>query len=97
MAQDFSRALINIFSNAFYAVTERRKNATSLSNYDPTVTVITRKTQQAVEIIVQDNGMGKTTGIDQVGNMFRFQPGQPVSCNSVTYFGGDIIYDHAAN
>ncbi|MBS1744162.1 MAG: GHKL domain-containing protein [Bacteroidetes bacterium] len=56
--QDIGRVILNLITNAFYAVTERRKNATSLSNYDPTVTVITRKTQQAVEIIVQDNGMG---------------------------------------
>jgi len=67
--QDIGRVLLNLMTNAFYSCTERSRmiNAeknnpagTSLreQNYTPTVTVITKKLNNKVQIVVKDNGMG---------------------------------------
>jgi signal transduction histidine kinase len=54
--QDIGRVLLNLFTNAFYSVTEKDKNHPD--NYEPTVSVSTRKLKDKVEIDVKDNGMG---------------------------------------
>ena len=59
--QDIGRVLINLFSNAFYSVHEKKKQ--SAEDYQPTVAVSTRKTKthsgnSGIEIIVKDNGTG---------------------------------------
>ena len=48
--------LLNLFTNAFYAVTEKKKRVTD--NYGPTVSVSTKKISGKVEIKVADNGNG---------------------------------------
>jgi signal transduction histidine kinase len=54
--QDIGRVILNLFTNAFYAVAEKKK----LSNekFEPTVSVTTKKTNNGVEIRVRDNGNG---------------------------------------
>jgi two-component system NtrC family sensor kinase len=59
--QDVGRVILNLITNAFYAVTEKKK--AGIENYDPTVTVSTRSTKShsgypEVEIAVRDNGNG---------------------------------------
>jgi len=54
--QDIGRVLLNLINNAFYAVYERSKKETDL--YKPEVIVTTKKQQNAIEIIVKDNGKG---------------------------------------
>ncbi len=54
--QDIGRVLLNLFTNAFYAVTEKKKQRGE--GYEPTVSVSTRKENDKVFIIVKDNGMG---------------------------------------
>jgi len=54
--QDIGRVLVNLISNAFYAVNEKRKQAGN--NYEPTVTVTTKKIADEVELRVIDNGNG---------------------------------------
>ncbi|MVM36316.1 hypothetical protein GO755_40305 [Spirosoma sp. HMF4905] len=56
MAQEIGRVLLNLFSNAFYAVKERQKQ--DELSYQPTVRVSTQKTQKGIEIRVSDNGTG---------------------------------------
>jgi len=60
--QDIGRVILNLITNAFYAVNERQKLlATSnklLANYEPTVSVSTRKEGNKVLIAVKDNGNG---------------------------------------
>ena len=58
--QEIGRVLLNLFNNAFYAVTEKKKHEVSLGlqNYEPKVTVTTKKLADRIEIIVRDNGMG---------------------------------------
>ena len=54
--QDIGRALLNVINNAFYAVTEKKKAAGD--DYEPMVTISTKKLEGKVEIVVKDNGNG---------------------------------------
>ena len=54
--QDISRALLNIYNNAFYAVSNKRKSADT--GYEPTVSVSTKRTDGKITIAVHDNGNG---------------------------------------
>jgi two-component system NtrC family sensor kinase len=63
--------LLNLFNNAFYAVTQKKKAAEQKGeNYEPTVSVSTRKESDKVIIAVRDNG----TGIPQKAVDKIFQP-----------------------
>ena len=54
--QDIGRVLLNIYTNAFYAIAEKKKLIKE--GYEPTVSVITKKALNQVSIIVNDNGYG---------------------------------------
>jgi signal transduction histidine kinase len=54
--QDIGRVLLNLLTNAFHAVNERK--AKSQEGYSPTVWVQTRKKEKAIELTVRDNGGG---------------------------------------
>ncbi|MEO8766348.1 MAG: two-component regulator propeller domain-containing protein [Ginsengibacter sp.] len=54
--QDIGRALLNLFTNAFYAVTDKKKNLGDA--YDPIVSVSTKRVRDKVAITVKDNGPG---------------------------------------
>jgi signal transduction histidine kinase len=54
--QDIGRVILNLITNAFYAVTEKKKQAGE--GYDPTVSVTTKKINGKIEIKVKDNGNG---------------------------------------
>jgi signal transduction histidine kinase len=54
--QDIGRVLLNLYNNAFYAVTEKKKQVGD--DYEPTVSVSTKKINGKVEIKVKDNGNG---------------------------------------
>jgi signal transduction histidine kinase len=54
--QDIGRVLLNLINNAFYATNEKKKVADSA--YVPTVTIVTKKLNSTIEIIVKDNGNG---------------------------------------
>jgi two-component system, NtrC family, sensor kinase len=60
--QDIGRVVLNLITNAFYAVTEKKK--TDAADYEPTVTVTTSKVPASgnggnlAEIRVKDNGNG---------------------------------------
>jgi len=54
--QDIGRVILNLITNAFYVVDEKKKSGTE--NYAPTVTVSTKKINDKTEIRVADNGNG---------------------------------------
>ncbi|MBO3117171.1 nuclear transport factor 2 family protein [Winogradskyella sp. DF17] len=58
--QDIGRVILNLVTNAFYAVDEKQKALYEKgnSNYKPTVTVTTKKEEKLVSIAVKDNGGG---------------------------------------
>jgi len=58
--QDIGRVLLNLINNAFYAVNERQKaeRLKQDAEYNPAVTVQTKKSGNQVSISVSDNGNG---------------------------------------
>ena len=54
--QDFGRMLLNLYNNAFYAVSDKKKQLPT--GYEPMVSVSTKKTGNHVFIRVKDNGNG---------------------------------------
>lgn len=65
--QDIGRVILNLITNAFYAVADKKKSMPPVSGanldeyknrYEPTVTVITKRLNHKVVISVKDNGNG---------------------------------------
>ena len=54
--QDIGRVLLNLFTNAFYAVTEKKKQVGD--GYEPIISVSTKKLTDKIELRVRDNGNG---------------------------------------
>ena len=56
LSQDVGRVILNLLTNAFYVVNEKREM--NIEGYEPTVSVSTKKMNDIVEIRVNDNGNG---------------------------------------
>ena len=54
--QDIGRVILNLITNAFYVVDEKKKQLKD--GYEPTVSVSTKKGSGKIEISVKDNGNG---------------------------------------
>ena len=54
--QDIGRVILNLITNAFYAVDEKKQQQPE--SYEPTVSISTKKINSKVEIKVKDNGNG---------------------------------------
>ena len=54
--QDIGRVILNLVNNAFYAVSERQKM--EAVSYEPLVAVRTKRLNERIEIMVEDNGNG---------------------------------------
>ncbi|QNH60475.1 sensor histidine kinase [Hymenobacter sediminicola] len=66
VSQDLGRVLLNLFTNAFYAVQKRKEMQPSVNGYMPTVSVITRRgPDDTIEVRVRDNGTGMPEGVQQ--------------------------------
>ncbi|SMC00009.1 histidine kinase [Hymenobacter roseosalivarius DSM 11622] len=65
---DVGRVLLNLFTNAFYAVRQRQQQGEA--GYQPTVRVSTQQVEGQVHLRVQDNG----TGMSQAVREKIFQP-----------------------
>jgi signal transduction histidine kinase len=95
--QDIGRLLLNLYNNAFYAVSEKQKE--KQDQYEPTVSVTTKKADGKVEIIVRDNGNGVSQKVrDKIFQpFFTTKPtgegtglGLSLSYDIVKVHGGDI-------
>jgi len=60
VTQDIGRVLLNLFNNAFYAVSEKQKDASNITgnSYEPKIYTSTRKIKDKIEIHIKDNGNG---------------------------------------
>ncbi|MEP7228891.1 MAG: tetratricopeptide repeat protein [Ginsengibacter sp.] len=61
ISQDVGRVLLNLFTNAFYSVAEKKRSSPppgSGVQYEPIVSISTKKADGQVEIRVKDNGNG---------------------------------------
>lgn len=66
--QDIGRVLLNLFNNAFYSVNEKSISVRSSfseggktsgdKKYHPTVSVVTKKINDTIQVTIRDNGMG---------------------------------------
>ena len=54
--QDIGRVILNLITNAFYAVNEKKKR--EAANYEPTVSINTTQSAKNILISVRDNGNG---------------------------------------
>ncbi|MVM29041.1 histidine kinase [Spirosoma sp. HMF4905] len=66
--QEIGRVLLNLYNNAFYALSEKQK--ITPTNYQPTVSINTQRSESGIEIRVKDNG----TGIPESVKAKIFQP-----------------------
>ena len=97
--RDFSDALINLVSNAFYAMGQKRKTS---EGYEPVLAVSSRRVGDMVEIRLRDNGTGISD--DVLGRIFNpfFSTrdgaagaglGLPIAADVARRFGGDLSVD----
>ena len=63
--QDIGRVLLNLFTNAFYAVNEKLKQSDPNKKYMPTVSISTQKMNDHIEIKITDNGNGMPQSIKE--------------------------------
>lgn len=56
VSQEIGRVLLNLFTNSFYSVMQKKKNAGS--SYEPVVSAKTMNEGSKVKIVVEDNGTG---------------------------------------
>jgi signal transduction histidine kinase len=61
--QDVGRVLLNLISNAFYAVSQKKGD--DGSDYKPTVTVVTARINGVAEIRIKDNGSGMSESVKE--------------------------------
>ena len=69
--EDLGRVSLNIVSNACYAINEKTGQTPNDPNYRPTLWISTRRTANAIEIQIRDNGSGiPAEVIDRIFNPF---------------------------
>jgi signal transduction histidine kinase len=54
--QDIGRVLLNLYNNAFYVISEKKKQIGE--GYEPTISVSTKKINDKISLTVMDNGNG---------------------------------------
>ncbi|MDQ6814414.1 MAG: ATP-binding protein [Bacteroidota bacterium] len=95
--QDIGRVLVNLFNNAFYAVIEKKKikDSEGLNNYQPTVSVSTKRRGGEVQICVKDNGLGISEKIiDKIFQPFFTTKPTGQGTGLGLYLSYDIIKAH---
>jgi hypothetical protein len=98
--QDIGRVILNLITNGFYVVNEKSKQG--IANYEPTISVSTKRVNGHVEIKVTDNGNGIPANIvDKIFQpFFTTKPtgqgtglGLSLSYDIVKAHGGEITVE----
>ncbi|MEO6870193.1 MAG: ATP-binding protein, partial [Ginsengibacter sp.] len=100
--QDIGRVVLNLLTNAFYAVNEKKtlRQAQGDMSFEPTVSISTKKVSDNIEIKVTDNGNGIPQNIvDKIFQpFFTTKPtgqgtglGLSLSYDIVKAHGGEIV------
>jgi signal transduction histidine kinase len=109
--QDIGRVILNLITNAFYVVNEKKKQQpedlpADQAGYEPTVSVSTKKTDATVLISVKDNGNGiPPKVVDKIFQpFFTTKPtgqgtglGLSLSYDIVKAYGGEIKVETEEN
>ncbi len=105
VSQDVGRVFLNLVSNACYATVEKRQaardaeGADTESAYEPTLTLVTKRSEEGVEIRIRDNGNGIPPDIiaDIFNPFFTTKPpdqgtglGLALSSDIVRQHGGEM-------
>jgi signal transduction histidine kinase/ligand-binding sensor domain-containing protein len=102
--QDIGRVLLNLYNNAFYAITQKQKQEGE--GYEPLVTVTTKKLAGKVLLTVRDNGNGiPPQAVDKIFQpFFTTKPagqgtglGLSLSYDIIKAHGGEISLDTTEN
>ncbi len=98
--QDLGRVILNLITNAFYVVDQKKK--LGIEGYEPTVWVSTKKIDNELEITVRDNGSGIPENVvDKIFNpFFTTKPtgqgtglGLSLSYDIVKAHGGELLVE----
>ena len=98
------RVILNLISNAFYAVNEKKKSG--VENYEPIVSIQTKKVNDKIEISVKDNGNGIPKNIiDKIFQpFFTTKPsghgtglGLSISNEIIKSHNGEMVVDSIQN
>ena len=101
VSQEIGRVILNLFTNAFYAVNEKQTNGAS-TDYKPTVSVITKRNKNNITIAIKDNGMGiPKNGVDKIFEpFFTTKPtgkgtglGLSMSYDIIKAHGGELLVE----
>ena len=102
--QDIGRVILNLITNAFYAVNEKAKQG--IAGFEPTVSVSTKKEGNNVLVTVKDNGNGIPEHIKEkiFQPFFTTKPtgqgtglGLSLSYDIVKAHGGELKVDSKQN
>ena len=102
--QDIGRVLLNLYNNAFYAVSEKKKE--DLPGYESIIVVSTKRSGNQVEIRVKDNGPGISSKLlDKIFQpFFTTKPtgagtglGLSLSYDVIKAHGGEIRVESGEN
>ncbi len=91
--QDVGRVFLNLVSNACYATDEKRRSADQ--SYEPTLTVMTRKMDDGVEVRIRDNGSGiPPEVVDKIFNPFFTTKPTDQGTGLGLALSADIVREH---
>lgn len=90
--QDFSRVVLNVVNNSCYAVWKKHQD--NPVDYQPTIQIELKYTQETLELIIEDNGEGMSREVQQ--NLFKtFFTTKPIGAG--TGLGMSIVRDIIEN
>ncbi len=100
--QEMGRVFLNMVSNACHATDEKRRAAQTgsadVENYDPTLSLVTRRLENQVEVRIRDNGIGIPSDIiDKIFNPFFTTKPTDQGTGLGLALSNDIVREHGGS